>query len=51
MHVPVSARVSTFRICFGQSGTGTGFLRVLPVRCQYHSTVALILIYSLGDEQ
>jgi hypothetical protein len=37
----VRARVNPCGICGGQSGTGTGFLRVLWFPCQYHSTVSL----------
>jgi hypothetical protein len=37
----VRALVNPCRICGGQSGIGTGFLRVLQFLCQYYSTVAL----------
>jgi carbamoylphosphate synthase small subunit len=42
----IRIRISSFGICFGQSGTGTGFTSVLT--CHYCSTVALDTHISLG---
>jgi hypothetical protein len=53
-HLPLTAeagvydQVSPCDICGGQSGTGTSSSSVSSH--QYHSTVALRIVYHLGDE-